>query len=105
MDDKMIADTPGLNDIQNGRRAAEEISKGLKSGGCYKIFFFITLRGGHVAPEDPWVQGLHQQRSFSSASCRKCERHRIARLARASREKGSRTRGVEKRYTEASKDP
>ena len=45
-------DTPGLTDIKIRKEAAEAITKALKQGGTYQVFFVITLESGRVRPED-----------------------------------------------------
>ena len=45
-------DTPGLSDIKIRKQAAEAITKALKQGGTYQVFFVITLEAGRVRPED-----------------------------------------------------
>ena len=45
-------DTPGLSDINMREKAAREITKALKLGGMYQVFFVFTLESGRVRPED-----------------------------------------------------
>jgi GTP-binding protein EngB required for normal cell division len=51
--DRWVGDSPGLADPDIRERAAQEITKLLKSGeGEYKIMFVVTLQAGRVNPED-----------------------------------------------------
>ena len=45
-------DTPGLADIRMRERAAKAITKGLRKGGIYQIFFVVTLEAGRFRPAD-----------------------------------------------------
>ena len=45
-------DTPGLAYVKIREKAAKEITKVLKLGGIYEIFFVFTLESGRVLPED-----------------------------------------------------
>jgi len=48
----LYMDTPGLEDVNLRKQAAQEISKALKRDGRYKIFFVVTLEAGRVRPAD-----------------------------------------------------
>ena len=45
-------DTPGLDDIDKRKEAAQEIEKGMKQNGKYRIVFVVQLREGRVLPAD-----------------------------------------------------
>jgi len=45
-------DTPGLSDVFMREKAAQEISKALRTGGIFKIFFVITLEAGRIRGDD-----------------------------------------------------
>ena len=45
-------DTPGLADVKIREKAAKEITRALKLGGVYQVFFVFTLESGRVRPED-----------------------------------------------------
>jgi small GTP-binding protein len=45
-------DTPGLDDTEMRKQAAEEIEAALKRGGDYRICFVITLEAGRGRPAD-----------------------------------------------------
>ena len=47
-----LMDTPGLSDIELRKQAAEAITKALRQGGSFKIFFVVTLESGRVRPAD-----------------------------------------------------
>ena len=48
-------DTPGLDDIDKRKEAAQEIEKGMKQNGKYRIVFVVQLREGRVLPADATV--------------------------------------------------
>merc|ERR1712060_4757 len=48
----MFYDSPGLADAEMRQQAGEEITKILKKGGDYKVFFVVTLEAGRVKPAD-----------------------------------------------------
>ena len=54
----ILCDTPGLNDARIRREAAGNITKGLKKGGCFKVFFVVKLESGRVRPEDTMTMKL-----------------------------------------------
>ena len=58
--DITYTDTPGLDDAEEDRRAnaCAEISKALKSGGDYKVFFIVEERRGCVVPEDAGTMNM-----------------------------------------------
>jgi len=45
-------DTPGLNDIEDRKKCAQEITKALKRSGLYYICFIITTEEGRLRPDD-----------------------------------------------------
>uniref|UniRef100_A0A7M5XC70 G domain-containing protein n=1 Tax=Clytia hemisphaerica TaxID=252671 RepID=A0A7M5XC70_9CNID len=45
-------DTPGLDDIDKRKQAAEAITQALKRDGSYQIIFVVTLEAGRVRPAD-----------------------------------------------------
>ena len=45
-------ETTGLADINMLRKAAKTITEGLKKGGCYQIFFVVTLEAGRIGAAD-----------------------------------------------------
>ncbi|XP_066915262.1 trichohyalin-like isoform X2 [Clytia hemisphaerica] len=45
-------DTPGLDDIDKRKQAAEAITQALKRDGSYQIIFVVTLESGRVKPAD-----------------------------------------------------
>ena len=45
-------DTPGLFDAKVQQSAANEITRGLRQGGSYQVFFVVTLMLGKVQPVD-----------------------------------------------------
>ncbi len=45
-------DTPGLDDVNNRRRAAHEISKALKGGCEMKLIFVVTFESGRIRSQD-----------------------------------------------------
>lgn len=51
-DGVLYSDTPGLDDIDTREKAAEEISRSLRVGGCFTIIFVTTLESGRTRPAD-----------------------------------------------------
>ena len=45
-------DTPGLDDTNKKKEAAEAITNALKKNGNYKVVFVVTLEAGRVKPAD-----------------------------------------------------
>ena len=45
-------DTPGLDDVNKRKAAAEAITSALKKDGEYQVFFVVTLEAGRVKPAD-----------------------------------------------------
>ena len=45
-------DTPGLDDIDKRKQAAEAITEALKQDGSYQVVFVVTLESGRVKPAD-----------------------------------------------------
>ena len=45
-------DTPGLDDVEMRKEAAEAITGALKKNGQYQVFFVVTLEAGRVKPAD-----------------------------------------------------
>jgi len=54
-------DTPGLSDVTMREKAAHEISKALRNGGLFKIFFVITLETGRIRGDDKTTMRLVTQ--------------------------------------------
>lgn len=50
--ERLYIDTPGLDDIQMRKQAAEEIEKALKHNDNYKIIFVATLESGSIRSTD-----------------------------------------------------
>ncbi|KAI9329612.1 hypothetical protein BDR26DRAFT_1011651 [Obelidium mucronatum] len=50
--DMVYIDTPGLADPRMENKAADEITKALKSGGHFRIIFVVSLQAGMVFNED-----------------------------------------------------
>lgn len=51
-DGVLYSDTPGLDDIDTREKAAEEISRSLRVGGCFTLIFVTTLESGRTRPAD-----------------------------------------------------
>jgi len=45
-------DSPGLQDVKNGVKAAKEIEEALKQDGEYRLVFVLTLEEGRLRPDD-----------------------------------------------------
>eukprot|EP00111_Clytia_hemisphaerica_P014905 TCONS_00043884-protein len=45
-------DTPGLDDVNKRKQAAEAITKALRENGKYQVIFVVTLEAGRVKPAD-----------------------------------------------------
>jgi GTP-binding protein EngB required for normal cell division len=50
--DIKYTDTPGLDDLINKEKAAQEIEKALKGNNNYKVIFVATLEGGRIRASD-----------------------------------------------------
>lgn len=54
----VLIDTPGLGDVHNPDKCANEINEGLRSGGLFKILFIVCLQEGRMRPDDLAVMEL-----------------------------------------------
>lgn len=51
-------DTPGLEDAEMRKQAAEAITMALRKNGCYQVVFVVTLESGRMRPQDVTVINL-----------------------------------------------
>ena len=51
-------DTPGLDDIEMRKKAAEAITHALKQDGSYRVMFVLTLEAGRIKPNDITTMNL-----------------------------------------------